>query len=138
MSKHPSQVAYEKAKAKHKAIALEKEKMIQEDLKAIRLKYMPKNLKKKILTGCALFGVVYLTEELIFRKKIPGILKFTGAVAATVLAPKLYDFLQDNFLGLGENETLGEISDLPFEPAEENYLEQNVDQPPVDDPTLYE
>ncbi len=138
MSKHPSQIAYEKAKARHKAIALEKEKMIQEDLKAIRQKYVPKNMKKKILTGCILFGVVYLTEELIFRKKIPGILKFTGAVAATVMAPRLFDLLQDNFLGLGENETLGEISDLPLEPTDTNYLEHEVDHPPADDPTIYE
>lgn len=107
MSKHPSQEEYQKAKAKHKAIAREKEKMISEDLYVLRRTFLPRHLKKKILTGCAVFAVTYLAEELVFRKKIPGIIKFTGAVAATVMAPKIYNLMQDSFLVTGETTTIG-------------------------------
>lgn len=116
MSKHPSQEKYEKAKARHKQRAQEIEKRIQEDLYALRKEFIPKHLKKKLLTGFAVFAAVYLTEELVFRKKVPGIVKFTGALAATFMAPKLYSFLQENYLVVGENTTLGEVSTLPPQP----------------------
>lgn len=116
MSKHSSQEEYEKVKARLKAMASEKEKRIQQDLTAVRKKYMPKHLKRKIMTGCAVFGVTYLTEQLIFRKKLPGILKFTGALAATAMAPKIYSFIQDNFLIIGKVEPVGEIKGLLPEP----------------------
>lgn len=116
MSKRSSLEEYEKTKAKHKAIALEKEKMIQQDLYAIRRKIMPKHLKKKFLTGCAIFGVVYLTEELLLRKKVPGIVKFIGAVAATALTPKIFPLMQGNFLVVEEVSAIGEFSTPPPEP----------------------
>lgn len=129
MSKHPSQEEYEKAKAKHKAIAREKEKMISEDLYAVKRALIPRHLKKKILTGCAVFTVVYLTEELVFRKKLPGIIKFAGAVAATTMAPKLYTLIQDNFLVIGETTTLGEVTTVSPDsqdvevPGDDGYME---------------
>lgn len=110
MSKHPSQEEYEKAKAKHKAVAREKEKMISEDLYALKRTILPKHLKRKVVTGCVVFTATYLTEELIFRKKVPGIIKFAGAVAATMMAPRLYTIIQDNFLVIGEASTLGEVT----------------------------
>lgn len=129
MSKNSSLEAYEKAKAKHKAIALEKEKMIQQDLYAIRRKFVPRNLKKKFLTGCGIFGIVYLTEELLFRKKVPGILKFIGAVAATAMTPKIFPLIQGNFLIVEDVSAIGEFSTLPPEP-EDSLIE---DLPEEDD-----
>lgn len=131
MSKHSSEEEYEKAKAKHKAIALEKEKMIQQDLNAIRRKYIPKHLKRKLITGCAVFGIVYLAEEFIFGKKVPGIVKFMGALAATAMAPKLYSFIQDHYLIIGESSALGEVSTLSPEPDDilaENLPEEDGDR----------
>lgn len=118
MSKHSSQEEYEKVKARLKAEASEKEKLIQQDLTALRREYMPRHLKKKFMTGCAIFGLTYLTEELIFRKKLPGILKFTGALAATAMAPKIYSFIQENFLIISEVESVGEIKGLLPEPED--------------------
>lgn len=116
MSKHPSQEKYEKAKARHKQRAQEIEKRIQEDLYALRREFIPKYLKRKLLTGFAVFATVYLAEELVFRKKVPGIFKFTGALAATFMAPKMYSFLQENYLVADENSTSGEVGTLPPQP----------------------
>ncbi len=117
MSKHSSQEEYERVRARLKAKASAKEKLIQQDLTAVRKEYMPRYIKRKVITGCAIFGVTYLIEELIFRKKLPGIVKFTGALAAVVAAPKVYTFIQDNFLIVGEVESAGEIRVLLPEPA---------------------
>lgn len=125
MSKHPSQEEYEKAKAKHKAVAREKEKMISEDLYALKRTILPKHLKRKVVTGCVVFTAAYLTEELIFRKKVPGIIKFAGAVAATMMAPKLYTIIQDNFLVIGETTTLGEVTTVSPEPQDVEVPEDN-------------
>lgn len=116
MSKNSTLEAYEKAKAKHKAIALEKEKMIQQDLSAIRRKMVPRHLKKKFLTGCAIFGVVYLAEELLLRKKVPGIVKFLGAVAATAMTPKVFPLIQGNFLVVEDVAAIGAFSTPPSAP----------------------
>ncbi len=110
MSKLSSQEAYERAKARHKEMAQQKVQMIQEDIDVLRTTYVPKYLKRKFITGCALFGVAYLAEELLFRKKVPGIVKFTGALAATVMAPKVYTYIQENYLSAGD------ISVIPVEP----------------------
>lgn len=122
MSKHSSEEEYERLKARLKAKAAEKEKRIHQDLSAVRQEYMPKYLKRKLITSCAVFGVTYLAEELIFRKKLPGILKLTGAIAATVMAPKLYTFIQDNFLIVGEVDPAGEIRVLLPEPEDTTSL----------------
>lgn len=124
MSKLSSQEKYEKAKAKQKVIALEKEKMIQQDLDTIRREYIPKQIKKKLITGCGIFGAVYLAEELIFKKKIPGVVKFMGALAATAMTPKIFSLIQENFLIIGEASSLGEFSSLPPEP--EGVVEEEI------------
>ena len=93
MSNLHSQEEYEAIKNQHKALAREKEKKIKRDLARLMSEATPRFLREKLVMGCMVFGSVYLIEELLFRKKVPGIVKFAGAVSATVFAPKIYDRL---------------------------------------------
>ena len=97
MSKLHSQEEYEAIKSQHKAIAREKEKKIKRDLTRLLSDATPRYLREKLVTGCIVFGSVYLLEEIIFRKRVPGIVKFVGAVSATAFAPKIYRALYHNF-----------------------------------------
>nr|WKN36396.1 hypothetical protein K4G66_28965 [Tunicatimonas sp. TK19036] len=108
MSKLPSQEEYERIKNEYKARAKEKEKLLSSDLVAVRNDLLPKYLKGKFLTGCAIFATTYMAEELIFRKKVPGLVKFVGAVSATVAAPKLYRLLYENYFEVKSESPLNE------------------------------
>lgn len=57
----------------------------------------PRYLREKLVTSCIIFGAAYLVEEIIFKKRVPGIVKFAGAVSAAAFAPKLYRSLYHNF-----------------------------------------
>lgn len=97
MSKLESERKYEEVKNLHKATAREKEKKIKEDLSRLMSSATPRFLREKLVMSCVVFGSVYLAEELIFKKKVPGIVKFVGAVSATVFAPKIYQAMYANF-----------------------------------------
>ena len=90
MSKLESEKKYEEVKNWHKATARAKEKKIKQDLSRLMSSATPRFLREKLVMGCVVFGSVYLAEELLFGKKVPGIVKFVGAVSATAFAPKLY------------------------------------------------
>ena len=91
--KSKSDKKYEEIKAYYKTKAKAKEQDMHMDLMAVRHEYVPHHLKYKFLTGLALFGSVYLTEKLIFGKKLPRIIRFTTSLAAVVAAPKVYDLV---------------------------------------------
>ena len=97
MNRLESEKKYEEIKGLHKASAREKEKRIKRDLALIMSSATPRFLREKLVTSCIVFGSVYLVEELIFRKRVPGIVKFVGAVSATAFAPKIYRTLYANF-----------------------------------------
>ena len=97
MSKLESEKKYEHIKNLHKANAQEREKKIKRDLALLLSSATPRFLREKLVMSCAVFGSVYLVEELIFRKRVPGIVKFVGAVSATAFAPKMYRALYANF-----------------------------------------
>ncbi len=97
MSKLHSQEEYEAIKSQHQAIAREKEKKIKRDLTRLLSDATPRYLREKLVTSCIVFGSVYLVEEIIFKKRVPGIVKFAGAVSATAFAPKIYRTLYRNF-----------------------------------------
>ena len=97
MNKLESEKKYEEIKALHRAAAHQKEKSIKRDLSLLMSSATPRFLREKLVMSCVVFGAVYLTEELLFRKRIPGIVKFVGAVSATAFAPKIYRTLYANF-----------------------------------------
>ena len=97
MSKLESERKYEEVKNLHKATAREKEQKIKQDLSRLMSSATPRFLREKLVMGCVVFGSVYLVEEIVFKKKVPGIVKFVGAVSATVFAPKIYHALYTNF-----------------------------------------
>jgi hypothetical protein len=97
---------FEEIKAYYKKEAKAHEKQLHMDLWAVRHEYVPHHLKKKFLSGCAIFGMTYLLEHAIFGKKLPFTVKFTGALAATVLSPRLFRKLEDKVLGIGEMEPI--------------------------------
>ena len=97
MSQLPSQEEYKKIKSYYQSLAKKKEKELGSDLVAVRNDLVPKYLKGKFLMGCAVFGTTYMLEELIFRKRVPGLVKFVGALSATVAAPRLYRMLYQNY-----------------------------------------
>ncbi len=97
MSKLHSQEEYETIKSQHRAIAREKEKKIKRDLTRLVSDATPRYLREKLVTSCIVFGSVYLLEEIIFKKRVPGIVKFAGAVSATAFAPKIYRALYHKF-----------------------------------------
>ena len=97
MNRLESERKYEEIKSLHKASAREKEKRIKRDLSLIMSSATPRFLREKLVMSCAVFGSVYLVEELIFRKRVPGIVKFVGAVSVTAFAPKIYRTLYANF-----------------------------------------
>ena len=97
MSKLESEKKYEEVKNRHKESAREKEKKIKRDLAQLMSSATPRFLREKLVMSCVVFGSVYLVEELLFRKKVPGIVKFVGAVSATAFAPKMYRALYASF-----------------------------------------
>ena len=97
MSQLQSKEEYEAIKNEHKAIAREKEAKIKRDLSRLLSDATPRYVREKLATSCIIFGVTYLIEELAFRKRVPGIVKFAGAVATTAFAPKIYRLLYRNY-----------------------------------------
>ncbi|MFP4091000.1 MAG: hypothetical protein ACLFUB_18640 [Cyclobacteriaceae bacterium] len=97
---------FEEIKAYYKQEAKNKEKQLHMDLWAVRHEYVPHHLKKKFLSGCAIFGLTYLVEHAIFGKKLPFTVKFVGALASTVMVPKVYRKLEDKLLGVGEMQVI--------------------------------
>lgn len=106
MSKNDSKKKYEELKAYYKAEAKKTEKQLHMDLVAVRHEYVPHHLKSKFLTGCAIFGSVYLAEKMIFGKRLPRIIRFTTALSSIVWAPKVYQKLHDKLTGIGELEPI--------------------------------
>lgn len=104
MSKNKTQKKYEELKAYYKEEARKTEKQLHMDLVAVRHEYVPHHLKNKFLTGCTIFGSVYLVEKMIFGKRLPRIIRFTTALSAIVWAPKVYQKLHDKITGVGELE----------------------------------
>ena len=90
MSQLPSEEEYNRVKEQYEQKARELEKKLGSNLVDLRNDLLPKYLKGKLLTACAVFGATYMGEELMFRDKVPGIVKFAGALSATVVAPKVY------------------------------------------------
>lgn len=97
MSHLHSKEEYEAIKNEHKTIAREKEAKIKRDLSRLLSEATPRYVREKLVTSCIIFGSTYLIEELILRKRVPGIVKFTGAVAVTAFAPKIYRVLYHNY-----------------------------------------
>ena len=97
MSNLHSKEEYEAIKNQHKTIAREKEAKIKRDLSRLLSDATPRYVREKLATSCIIFGVTYLVEELAFRKRVPGIVKFAGAVAMTTFAPKIYRLLYRNY-----------------------------------------
>ena len=94
MSHLHSKEEYEAIKNQHKTIAREKEAKIKRDLSRLLSEATPRYVREKLVTSCIIFGSTYLIEELIFRKRVPGIVKFTGAVAVTAFRTEdLPDFV---------------------------------------------
>jgi len=126
MSQLPSQEEYEQIKSYYQTLAKKKEKELGSDLVALRNDLLPKYLKGKFLMGCAIFGTTYMLEELIFRKRVPGLVKFVGALSATVAAPRLYRLLYQNYFEVSPEAPLP--APIPSEesfPAEEDQPEPN-------------
>ena len=92
-----SQEEYERIKNTHKEAVRVLEKKIQTDVVAVAKDFAPRYLREKFVMGCAIFGTTYLLEEMIFRKSVPGIVKFVGALSTTVLSPTLYRFAYQNY-----------------------------------------
>ena len=97
MSNLHSKQEYEAIKEQHKAIAREKEAKIKQDLSRLLSDATPRFVREKVVTGCIIFGTTYLVGELLFRRRVPGIVKFAGAVSATAFAPKIYRMLYRQF-----------------------------------------
>ena len=97
MSNLHSEEEYEAIKDQHKALAREKEIKIKQDLARLMSDATPRFIREKLVMSCLVFGSVYLIEELLVRKKVPGIVKFAVAVSATAFAPKIYRALYRNF-----------------------------------------
>lgn len=97
MSNLHSNKEYETIKNQHKALAREKEVKIKQDLARLMSDATPRFLREKLVMSCLVFGSVYLAEELLVRKKVPGIVKFAVAISATAFAPKMYRALYRNF-----------------------------------------
>ena len=97
MNKLESEQKYEEIKNLHQASARAKEKKIKRDLTRLMSSATPRFLREKLVMSCVVFGSVYLLEELVFRKRVPAIVKFVGAVSATAFAPKMYRTLYANF-----------------------------------------
>jgi hypothetical protein len=106
MSKKNSIKKYEELKTYYKTQARNTEKQLHMDLVAVRHEYVPHHLKSKFLTGCAIFGSVYLVEKMIFGKRLPRIIRFTTALSSIVWAPKVYQKLHDKLTGVGELEPI--------------------------------
>lgn len=134
MSQLPSQEEYERVKEHYKTLAKEKEQILSSDLVALRNDLVPKYLKGKFLTGCAIFGATYMVEELLFRKKVPGIVKFVGAISATVVAPKLYRMVYQNYFEVKPDTPLNSMvpaensQPLPPPTTEESVADIDSDQ----------
>lgn len=120
MSKLESERKYEEVKDLHKASARETEKKIKRDLAQLMSSATPRFLREKLVMSCVVFGSVYLVEELLFRKRVPGIVKFVGAVSATAFAPKMYRALYANFY---------QSTDVPSPPP--SYTSTNVLEQPA-------
>lgn len=114
MSKLPSQKEYNRIKNHYQSLARDQEKKLGSDLVALRNDLVPKYLKGKFLTGCAIFGTTYMLEEIAFRKKVPGIVKFVGALATTVVAPKIYRMVYQNYFEVKSDSPLNQ----PLPPSE--------------------
>lgn len=106
MSKNHSQKKYEELKAYYKEEAKKTEKQLHMDLVAVRHEYVPHHLKSKFLTGCAIFGSVYLAEKIVFGKRLPRIIRFTTALTSIVWAPKVYQKVHDKLTGIGQLEPM--------------------------------
>ena len=115
MSQLPSQEEYERVKNEYKSMAKEKEKLLSSDLVAVRNDFLPKYLKGKLLMGCAVFAATYMLQELVFRKKVPGLVKFAGALSATVAAPRIYQTVYENYFEVRTDHPLN----TPVPPEEE-------------------
>jgi len=102
MSKSRADKKFDQLKAYYRAQASDKAKELHIDLVEVRHEYVPHNLKNKFMTGLALYGTVYLSEKLIFGKRLPRIVRFTTSLAATVMTPKVYRLLEDKLLGIGK------------------------------------
>ncbi|MDF9797739.1 hypothetical protein OKW21_003002 [Catalinimonas alkaloidigena] len=130
MSKKTSQKKYEELKTYYKEEAKAIEKQLHMDLVAVRHEYIPHRLKNKFITGCAIFGSVYLAEKLIFGKRLPRIIRFTTSLSAIVWAPKVYQKMHDKLTGIGAQDPIEMemIEDQQYydesgaEIAEEDYL----------------
>ncbi|MEK6481145.1 hypothetical protein WJR50_26620 [Catalinimonas sp. 4WD22] len=130
MSKKNSQKRYEELKAYYKDEAKSIEKQLHMDLVAVRHEYVPHHLKSKFITGCAIFGSVYLAEKLLFGKRLPRIIRFTTSLSAIIWAPKVYQKMHDKLTGIGEQEPIEMemIEDQQFyeddnlETSDENYM----------------
>jgi len=97
MSQLPSQEEYLQVKKEYQLQARALEKKLGSDLVALRNELIPKYFKGKFITACVIFGTTYMVEELIFRKKVPGLVKFVGALSSTVVAPKVYRMVYQNY-----------------------------------------
>lgn len=97
MTQLHSKEEYEAIKQQHRAIAREKESKIKRDLSRVLSDATPRYVREKLATSCIIFGATYLAEELIFRQRVPGIVKFAGAIATTTFAPKIYRMLYRNY-----------------------------------------
>jgi len=114
-----SEKKYQELKSYYQEQASIKEKELHMDLLAVRHEYVPHHLKQKFLTGLGIFGTVYLAEKLIFGKRLPRILRFTTSIAATVATPRVYRFLENKLLGIGE------LSPVELEMLEDQPVSQN-------------
>ncbi len=112
-----SKKEYEAIKNQHKALAREKEIKIKQDLARLVSDATPRFIREKLVMSCLIFGSVYLVEELLVRKKVPGIVKFAVAVSATAFAPKIYRALYSNFGRSGKHRLSGT---LPSDPTPAN------------------
>lgn len=115
-SELPSQEEYEKVKNTHKEAVRALEKRIQTDVVAVAKDFAPRYLREKFVISCAIFGGTYLLEEMIFRKSVPGIVKFVGALSTTVLSPKIYRFAYRNYF-------------TPAAPSEQTLIPPDAEQP---------
>lgn len=123
MSQLPSQEEYQQVKKEYQLKARDLEKKLGSDLVALRNDLVPKYLKGKFLTACAVFGSTYMVQELVFRKKVPGLVKFVGALSATVVAPKVYRMIYQNYFEVPPD-SLSYPSPSPSVIVDENLSDQ--------------
>ena len=123
MSNLHSKKEYEAIKNQHKALAREKEVKIKQDLARLLSDATPRFIREKLVMSCLVFGSVYLAEELLVRKKVPGIVKFAVAVSATAFAPKIYRALYRKFQ---HPDSHLPPNTSPNEPALDGYSSQMV------------